>query len=221
MDSCRQDFEAVVFDMDGVIFDSEKLVLQCWKVVAERYHIPDIEEACRECTGLNATYTKIKMQKRYGKDFPYDSYKKEASGLFHSRYGDGRLPMKPGVEELLSFLKENGKRVALASSTRSQVVKKELDDAGIIRFFDEIICGDMVKRSKPAPDIFAMACDRLYIPPEKAYAIEDSYNGIRSAYSAGLRPVMVPDLAKPTNEMEQLTEVILPSLMDVQKYLSV
>lgn len=221
MDGCRQDFEAVVFDMDGVVFDSEKLVIQCWKVVADRYHIPDIEEACRECTGMNAAYTKVKMLERYGEDFPYDSYKKEMSGLFHARYGDGRLPMKPGVVELLSFLKENRKKVALASSTRSQVVKKELDDAGIIRFFDEIICGDMVKRSKPAPDIFAMACDRLHIPPKKAYAIEDSYNGIRSAYSAGLRPVMVPDLAKPTKEMEQLTEIILPSLTDVKRYLSI
>ena len=77
----------------------------------------------------------------------------------------------------------------------------------------------MVKRSKPAPDIFEKACETLNVKPENAYAIEDSYNGIRSAHSAGMRTIMVPDLLEPTDEMEILTEVILPSLLAVKDYL--
>lgn len=215
----KASFEAVVFDMDGVIFDSEKLVIDCWEVVAQRHNIPDIELACRECFGLNRDLTRTKMLERYGADFPYDVYKKEMSDLFHNRYSGGRLPLKPGVVELLSYLKEQGIKIALASSTRSQVVLSELSDAHILPYFDQVICGDMVKKSKPEPDIFLKACEMLEVAPASAYAIEDSYNGIRSAARAGLRPIMVPDLAEPTEEMEQLTEVILPSLIAVKNYL--
>lgn len=211
-------FDAVVFDMDGIIFDSEIKVIECWKDVAEKYGIPQIEEACRECLGMNRQATKERMLKRYGADFPYDEYKQEMSDLFHERYSDGRLPLKPGVKELLAFLKERNIKIALASSTRYQVVSSLLRDAGILDYFQELVCGDMVERSKPAPDIFLKACECLQVEPDRAYAIEDSYNGIRSAYQGKLRPIMVPDLAEPTEEMQTMTEQILPTLLEVQEY---
>ncbi len=213
------DIKAVVFDMDGVIFDSEIKVVECWEEIASKYNIPNIKEACSECLGLNARATKEKMLLRYGKDFPYDDFKKEMSELFHSRYDNGRLPMKPGVESLLEYLKKNDYKIALASSTRREVVERELADAGIIKYFDEIICGDMVKRSKPDPEIFIRACLNLDVPVHKAIAIEDSYNGIRAAYKAGMYPVMVPDLAPVTEEMEMLAYMILPSLDHVREFM--
>lgn len=214
-----KDFKAVVFDMDGVIFDSEVKVIECWKVIAEKYNIPDIEEACLECLGTNQVATKEKFLIRYGADFPYTEIKKEMSELFHSRYDKGRLPMKVGVVELLEFLKERGKKIALASSTRREVVTRELRDAGVLDYFDAVVCGDMVSRSKPEPDIFLKACEELKVSPSDAYAIEDSYNGIRAASRGELRPIMVPDLAPATEEMEKLSEVILENLLEVKEYL--
>lgn len=211
--------KAVVFDMDGVIFDSERLVLECWKEVADKYGIEDIEDACRECLGINAALTRERMLRRYGADFLYDAYKKEASALFHSLYDGGRLPQKPGVHQLLQYLKDENVRVALASSTRQAVVFQELKDGGLLQYFDKVVCGDMVERSKPAPDIFLKACEELAVKPADAYAVEDSYNGIRAAHAAGMRPIMVPDLAEPTEEMERLAEVILFSLDEVREYL--
>ena len=215
----KQEYDAVVFDMDGVIFDSERLVVKCWNEVAQKHGIGDMEEVCLKCTGLTVKASSSVMKEYFGEDFPYDEYKAEMSSLFHERYGGGRLPLKPGVIELLSFLRERGKKIALASSTRSQVVRQELKDAGILAYFDELICGDMVKHSKPAPDIFARACECLGIRPERAFGIEDSHNGIRSAAVAGLRPIMVPDLVLVTEEMERLSEQILPSLIHVKDYL--
>lgn len=212
-------FQAVVFDMDGVIFDSEKKVIECWREVADRYHIPDIADACGHCLGLNRQATRAYMLGRYGQDFPYDSYKQEMSELFHKRYGGGRLPLKPGVGELLEFLKKNQIKVALASSTRREVVYQELGDADLLKYFDQVICGDMVKRSKPEPDIFLKACEELGVKPELAYAVEDSPNGLRSAKCAGLHPIMVPDLAPVTEELEQISEVVLSSLLEVRNYL--
>lgn len=213
------DYDAVVFDMDGVIFDSERAVMQCWKELAEKYQIPDIEQAVLSCTGTTMKRTREIMLETYGADFPYDTYAKESSAIYHSRYDGGRLPMKPGVVELLTFLKEEGKKIALASSTRRQTVTNQLRDAGILDFFDQVICGDMVERSKPAPDIFLKACETLGVKPERAYAIEDSYNGIRAAHAGKLHPIMVPDLLPETAEMQEKVEVVLPDLLEVISYL--
>lgn len=213
-------YNAVVFDMDGVIFDSERAVMQCWKEVASRHNIPDIEKAILACTGTTMVRTREIMLNLYGADFPYDEYARESSAIFHSRYDGGRLPMKPGVKELLTFLKDRGKKIALASSTRQQVVTDELRDAGIIEYFDRIICGDMVSRSKPAPDIFLKACEELNVSPSDSYAIEDSYNGIRAAHAGGLHPIMVPDLLPADEEMQSLAEIVLPSLTSVIEYLA-
>ena len=215
-----RDYKAVVFDMDGVIFDSERLVIECWKVIADKYGVQGIEEACQEVLGVNAVETREKFLKRYGADFPYDAYKSEISKLFHDLYDGGRLPTKKGVVELLQYLKEEGVKVALASSTRSAVVRQELTDAGLIEYFQVVIGGDMVSRSKPQPDIFLKTCEELGVEPKETFAIEDSYNGIRAAAAGKLHPLMVPDLMPPTAEMKALSEAIFEDLLDVKSYLS-
>ena len=79
-------------------------------------------------------------------------------------------------------------------STAQASVLKELKDAGIRDYFDQVICGDMVSHSKPHPEIFLTACAALGAKPEKTIVIEDSYNGIRAARRAEAIPIMVPDL---------------------------
>lgn len=214
-----KDFLAVVFDMDGVIFDSEKLVLRAWQAVAEKYQIPDIETACMECLGLNQDAAYEKFCQRYGADFPYFEYKKETRALFFGPFYGEHLPIKPGVKELLEFLKANGKKIALASSTRRELVEKELFDAHLLSYFDAVICGDMVENSKPHPEIFVTACKALDVPTKKAYAIEDSFNGIRAAHAGDLLPIMVPDMVEPTKEILSLTNACLPDLCAVIDYL--
>ncbi len=211
--------KAVVFDMDGVIFDSERRVLECWQEVAANHGLEGIEGVFYNCLGLNRTKTMAVMLGHYGEDFPYEEFRQEASVLFHSRYDGGRLPMKSGAIELLAMLKERGMKVALATSTRSQSVLPELRDAGILPYFDAVVCGDMVENGKPAPDIFLKACELVGVAPEEAFGIEDSFNGVRSATSAGLRTIMVPDMKEPDEELRGLAEVVLPSLVEVREYI--
>lgn len=214
-----RDFDAVVFDMDGVIFDSERAVLECWLELADKYAIPNIMEPYLACTGTTMARTREIMMETYGPDFPYDEYAAEASAMFHERYDGGRLPMKRGVREILEYLKSHGKRIALASSTRRETVVNQLRDAKILDYFDEVVTGDMVERSKPEPDIFLLACEKVGVAPTRAFAIEDSYNGIRAAHSGKLRPIMVPDLRPADAEMKELAEVVLEDLEAVLAYL--
>lgn len=211
-------YKAVIFDMDGVIFDSENKVIECYEEVAARYGLDKVRETAIKCLGINATVTKQIFLETYGADFPYDTFKGEMSALFHSRYDEGRLPCKPGIEELLIYLKENGYKIGIASSTRYAVVHQEIRDAGLLPYFDHITGGDMLKKSKPEPDIYLMACESLGIEPSEAVAIEDSYNGIRSAYRAGMVPVMVPDIIGPDEEMRELSKVICKDLKEVKKW---
>ena len=214
-----RDFDAVVFDMDGVIFDSERGMMQCWLEVAEKRGIRNLEKPYMACIGTNAARTKQIMLDAYGADFPYEAVAKEASGRYHEKYDGGRLPVKPGVYDILEFLKHSGKRIALASSTRRQTVLAQLRDAHILDCFEAVITGDMVVNSKPEPDIFLLACERIGTRPERAYAIEDSYNGIRAAWRGRLHPVMVPDLLPADEEMRRLAEAVMGSLTDVIAYL--
>lgn len=211
-------YEAVVFDMDGVIFDSERAVMNCWLELAQKYDIKDIEKPYFACVGTTMTRTREIMLETYGEDFPYDEYARESSLMYHEKYDGGKLPMKPGVMELLSYLKGKGKKIALASSTRRETVTNQLRWAEIIDYFDVIICGDMVARSKPAPDIFLKACQELGVSPESTYAIEDSYNGIRAAHAGQLRPIMVPDLLEANDEMRGMAEYVCDNLNEVIDY---
>lgn len=212
-------FDAVVFDMDGVIFDSEKAIIDCWIELAKKYKIENIEESLLACIGTNAAKTREIMLEAHGADFPYDEYCKESSKMYHEKYDGGRLPMKSGVHAILDYLQYQGKKIALASSTKKQTVVNQLRDAGILDYFDEIVTGDMVSHSKPHPEIFLLACEKIGVKPENAYAIEDSFNGIRSASSGGLRPIMVPDIVPADDEMKGLAEAVITSLDEVVKYL--
>lgn len=210
--------KAVIFDMDGIIFDSERLVLTCWERLAKKYHLENMHEAYLPCIGTNDVRTREIMMGYYGEDFSFDEFRKEASVMFHEIVEREGLPVKRGVRELLEFLQAHRIPVGLASSTRLAVVTEELKQAGLYDFFQAVTGGDQLKRSKPEPDIYLMACEKLGVRPEDTYAVEDSYNGIRSSYSAGMMPVMVPDLLPPTEEMRQKSVIILGDLLQVRDW---
>lgn len=123
--------------------------------------------------------------------------------------------MKKGVRELLDFLRSGGYSIGLASSTSRPSVEELLERAGIRGYFQSLTTGDMVEHSKPCPDIYLMACESLNVSPAQAMAIEDSPNGIRAAHSAGMLPVMVPDLIAPDQEMRDKSVLICRDLLEV------
>ena len=212
-------YQAVVFDMDGVIFDTERLVIEFWKEVAKKHNIPNVEHTCIQCLGTNRVRTREIFLENYGADFPFDPYRAEVTELFNTHYKGVPLPTKPGVRELLSYLQEQDIKVGLASSTAQHLVRDEIGTAGLLPYFQILVCGDMVEHSKPAPDIFLKACEILNADPTKSIAIEDSFNGIRSAHCAGMTPIMVPDQVQPTDEIRALAFHVMPSLLDVLNWL--
>ena len=156
---------------------------------------------------------------RFTEKIPVNDFWKEATSRFAQKVQNNLLPVKKGARELLEYLKNDNVPVALASSTITGRVRNELTAAGLIDYFDVIVGGDMVNKSKPEPDIFLHAADKLRIPAKDCCIIEDSFNGVRAAHASGAFVIMVPDLVQPTEEIALLADMILPSLTDVGKYL--
>lgn len=209
---------AVLFDMDGVIFDSERAVLALWREIAAELSLPGIGEVFIQCVGTNKRRTEEILHAAYP-TLDFTAFDAEVRRRFRARYDGGRLPVKPGTEEILRTLRDRGLPLALASSTESGAVRRELEEAGLLRYFDAVIGGDQVHVSKPNPEIFLLAAKALDASPEACFVIEDSFNGIRAARAAGMHPVMVPDLLPPDGEMERLAEVILPDLAAAETYI--
>lgn len=215
-----QSIKTLIFDMDGVIFDTESLVLRCWRQLADQYHLSNIEPVFLSAVGTTRKHTGDIMRAHYGSSFPYEEFDRTVSKTFHAIADVEGIPVKPGVRELLSWASENNYRIGLASSTRQVTVERELKQANLYHYFDCILGGDQIARSKPFPDIYLTACRNMNVNPTEAYAIEDSYNGIRSASAAGMQPIMIPDMLPPTEEMHLLCRAIYPNLSEFLKFLS-
>ena len=214
--------EEVVFDMDGVLFDTERISCECCFQTAEEMGLKMTEEAVYGSCGRNQEAVRAhviaSMEPWYPNgSFPYDEYWKEVNKRFFARL-DEELPLMEGVTELLDFLKERGKKLAVASSTKLEQVRKNLARNGLDRYFDVVIGGDMIEASKPAPDIYLEACRRLSVSPENAAGVEDSFNGIRSVAAAGMLAVMVPDMVQPDGEIKKIYDHCFASLTELKSF---
>ena len=210
----------IVFDMDGTLIDSERLLISIWKELGAAYEIPDIEQTLLRCIGITSEETEALFCKVYGKDFPYLKYTEMVNEMFDKEVEKNGLPVKPGVYQLFQFLKENHYQIGLASSTKEAIVRQEMESLGLLDFFHVVIGGDMVSHSKPHPEIYLTAARALKVSPEQCYAIEDSPNGIRSAYQAGMLPLMIPDLLPPDEQLHPMIFRQFHTLLEVQDFLS-
>lgn len=210
--------KAVVFDMDGVLFDTERLYKESWNFVGRERHLERIDEVLEKCIGVNRQSTIRIIKEAYGEDFPVLEFMETCSGLAKVKMEKEGIPIKKGAKELLTFLKGEGCKIGLASSTRKGRILENLELVGFKDYFQVIIGGDMVEHSKPDPEIYLRACKELSVIPKEAYAIEDSPNGIRSSYQAGMMPVMVPDLIMPDEEILNMTVTCKHDLLEVMDY---
>ena len=209
--------KTIVFDMDGVLLDSEQLILNIWVLLGEKHHVSGMHDVMLECLGTNREETRRIIERTYGPEFPYEEFRREAKELFLEKTKDG-VPLKPGARELLQFLKINGWDIGLASSTSGDTVRQELKDVGLLDFFRVIVSGEMVRESKPHPEIYFKACELLEVNPKDAIAVEDSKNGVRSAAMAGMNVILVPDLVDPDEDTQRLAWKEFKDLFDVRRF---
>ena len=204
--------------MDGVILDSETISDRTWRMAAKEKGLEVNDKILNSCRGTNKNDSMAILKTHYGQDFDSAAFLERTSELFHQIEESEGIPLMHYAKEILEYLKPRY-TLALASSTRGVTVERQLRNAGVIDFFKTRTTGDMVVHSKPDPEIYLMACKSVGLEPQECYAIEDSLNGIKSAYAAGLKPIMVIDKIQPTEEIRKMCVAVFDSLEGLKEML--
>jgi HAD superfamily hydrolase (TIGR01509 family) len=206
--------EAVVFDLDGVLLQSEEV----WDAVRERYVRERggryDEEVQRAMMGMSAPeWSRFLHEKAHVPDDPHEINSEVVRRMLEAYRRE--LPLLPGAVAAVRRAAA-AFPLALASSSNREVFEEVLDLAGIAGCFRATVSAEEVERGKPAPDVYLEAARRLGAAPERCTAVEDSHAGIRSAKSAGMRVVAIPNATYPPDEEAlELADVVVRSLDDL------
>ena len=185
----------VIFDKDGTLHDTERVFRRAWLAAGEEMNVPDMEDTILHCTGMNLHDIGLYWAQKYP-DIPFEPYIRLRNRIFDQLVAEG-IPLRPGAMEVL-----------------------HLRRTGMLELFDGLAFGDMVRDGKPAPDIYLLAARLIGLPPDACVGVEDSLNGVRAIHNAGMRPIMVPDLIRPTEDIRPLLWAECESLTDIPDILT-
>ncbi|MBQ8378884.1 MAG: HAD family phosphatase [Oscillospiraceae bacterium] len=211
--------KGVIFDMDGLMIDTEKLLTRFWCEAANLYGFNMTMEHVLGIRSLAAKFAEPKLKGIFGESFDYMAVRAKRIELMNDYIEKNGIEKKKGLDDLLEYLKQNGYSIAVATATDLKRTTAYLTRINIFHYFDKIVCASMVKSGKPEPDIYLKASEELGLSPSECIALEDSPNGIISAHRAGCKPIMIPDLSEPDEELLKICEARLDSLDLVIDYL--
>lgn len=205
----------VIFDLDGTLIDTEKYYRIFWPRALACFGCRLTDEQALSLRSLGRPFAPALLKKWFGEDLDYDAVRRCRKEMMESYLEQVGVDCKPGARELLEALRDRGIPTALATATDRKRAEHYLGKLGLLPYFTHVLCATEVKEGKPAPDIYLYACEKLGRRPEECFAVEDSPNGVMSAYRAGCRVIMVPDLTQPDGELEKLLYARADSLADV------
>ena len=213
-------FAAVVFDLDGTLTDTEKYYQIAWPKALAHFGYTMEKEKALELRSLGRPFAPAKFKEWYGEDFDYMKVREYRKGLVEEMIRESGIPLKSGAKEILTWLRENGILTCIATANDYERTERYLKKIGLFEYFDKIICANMVEKGKPAPDIYAYACEQLGLSPDRTFAVEDSPNGVMSAYRAGCNVIMIPDLTQPDEELQKVLYKKIDSLINIKELFS-
>ena len=207
----------MIFDFDGLILDTETPDVHAWESIYAEYGIQFPLESWGQIIGGMGTSNfdaAVHLQGLLDDPLDLDGLKTRQNHISHSLVD--QQPVMPGVMDYLREAKRLKLKLAIASSSSHSWVDAHARRLGVFDFFDEVICADDVGpgRTKPYPDLFLLALERLKVRASEAIVFEDSPNGVRAAKSAGIFVVAVPNAVTSLLSIEN-ANLTLRSLEDL------
>lgn len=191
---------SVIFDMDGTLLDTQSICIPAWEYGGRRQGVTGMGNDISSVCGMNETgWTNFIVDKYPSLDI--DLFKKEIRDYIIENLV---VKFKKGGREILEFLKQNGVKMAVASGSSRGSVEHHFKEVGALEFFDAIVCGTEVENGKPAPDVFLKAAELLGEKPENCFVFEDSENGIKAGFRAGMKCIGVADVAPFSEDIKNL-----------------
>ena len=209
--------KGVLFDMDGVILDTEKLYTRFWCEAAQALGFPMTHEMALGMRSLSHEVGERQLKSYLGEEVEYQQVRSKRIEMMTAFINENGVELKPGIHELLAFLKANGIKTAVATSSPLDRTKDYLSQVGLVDSFDELVSGHMVEHGKPAPDIYLYAAAKLGLKPEECLVLEDSPTGLLAAYCAGCIPIMIPDQDQPDVETRERAYAVVENLLTVRE----
>ena len=207
-----------IFDMDGVLIDSERQSNEGWLWAAGQLGVDMPMWLIDSFKGAPAELCCKFFDDYYKGVIDYWEAKElRTQHVYKIRETEG-IPVKKGVKDIFEYIRNNGLKCAVATSTRRESAEKTLHEIGVWDYLDAVVYGDEVERGKPEPDIFLRAAKAIGVNPSEAVVVEDSINGIKAGYAADMRVVHIPDTIAIDDDIRKLTYMVcadLNGLIDV------
>lgn len=208
---------AVIFDMDGTLIDTEKYYRIFWPKALAAFGYSMSDEQALALRSLGRPFAPLQLKEWFGKELDYVAVRNYRKELMEACLDKEGIQCKPGARKILEFLQEKQITAAVATATDMERACKYLDRVGLKDCFNRIISATMVKEGKPSPDIYLYACKQLGLAPEECLAVEDSPNGVLSAWRAGCKVVMVPDQTLPDAQLQKYLYGCVESLEGIKQ----
>ena len=182
--------KAIIFDMDGVLIDSQPLHFEVDMLVLKQFGYPAKLKEVEKYAGMS----NADRWAKYKKDYMLQATETElinAHVLALKNLFGSKEDLKPihGIVPLLNMLKESELKMSVASSSSYDFVHMVLDKLQIAEYFDIVVSGEDMQKSKPAPDIFLATVEKHGCSVEECVVIEDSQNGVLAAKTANIKCV--------------------------------
>lgn len=209
-----------IFDMDGTIFDTEKFYYQTWLDIAKKEGFDfGLEDKVR-LSGKQSKESIAYMVENFSMDEKEAiRIRKNLNELRDKKFNELDYSLKkPGLLNLLLYLRENNKNIALASSSIKSRIDFLLDREEVRDYFDEIISSDDITKGKPDPQIFNLAMEKIGADKNKTYIIEDSLAGVKAAKKSGAKVVLIIDLDK-SELIKSQADLVFSSLDEFLSYI--
>lgn len=205
-------FSGVLIDMDGVLLDTERVAERCWHEAEKEtgFFMPD--GFYFTLIGQSMKLIEPRLEAVMDPECDVAAFLAAANRHYDHALAHHEIPVKSGARELLQYLREQEIPACLATSTFHELAARKLSSTGLLSLLPVRVCGNEIEHSKPAPDIYRAAADRLGLAPERLIAIEDSENGLRSALEAGCRVIHVPDIAPVSEDVRSRVHETFDSL---------
>ena len=205
----------VIFDMDGLMFDTESLYIEVFENVCQKKHVQFPRKYLINMLGTSDFDLSI-----YNKDYPWieqmlEQADNEFDDYFNHKFKHAGSANKLGLKELYDYLKLNGYKICIASSSSLEHIHQLVDYCGFDFKADVIVSARGMYPSKPAPDVFLACAKKLKVNPKNCVVLEDSRHGIHAAYNAGMHRVWIPDQVVFTKEDMQYVEYKKENLLGV------
>lgn len=211
--------KGVIFDMDGLMVDTERIALETTIQTHKEQGYIMPRDLALSLIGMNVEAGLELLRGYFGASYPAKEIRARTVAKRYAYYQQHPIKKKAGLDKLLVYLKKQGYLLGVASSTRLARVEEILNQLNLLDYFTVVVGGDQIVNSKPEPDIFLVAGEKLGLPAENILILEDSKNGIIAANRAQMAVICIPDLVEHDDRIKRLCLAVLTDLEEVIGYL--